>query len=72
MCTLRAKPIGIMNMLDNGEKDNKVIATFTQPQPRVAVCGSNGSWIEPRDSPNEPLDTTQFQHRVSAWRNSDG
>jgi inorganic pyrophosphatase len=26
MCTLRAKPIGIMNMLDNGEKDNKVIA----------------------------------------------
>ena len=41
MCTLRAKPIGIMNMLDNGEKDNKVIATFTQPQPRVAVCGSN-------------------------------
>jgi inorganic pyrophosphatase len=26
MCTLRAKPIGIMNMLDNGEKDNKIIA----------------------------------------------
>lgn len=26
MCFLRAKPIGVMQMLDSGEKDDKVIA----------------------------------------------